>query len=425
MAGDARVIIEGLRSGVPYLDSAGEVVFGREGSISNMQRLMEAVEQGRPPRLPAYFFRANYGQGKTHLLYSLRGMARERNWVVSLLTLSKETPLDRLDYVYPKLVSETYIPGSRQPGCEKIVSQALGASFVLSEALEMELSPRVMAVLDNLTGQNVKVEDYSGLLADVSGSFLRLSELKNIHRQNFGKALKLGRSSLREEVIHYFKLMDWLIRRAGYQGWLILFDEVELVGKLGRGGRSRAYANIGRFLSGFLPRTITVWAVASNFESDVVVPRNDREDCPAWLARRPKEEAGVQWCGAAVDSLLEAVLLDPLPPQKMQSLIGQVLALHQNAYDWQCPFGAPDLYERVMALIRTWLTRDAPLRTWVRVTITVLDIWFQYGEEPTVKQIEDLLDADLAEDGPDSGEAAAGIEADEAGQVAILRQPLF
>ncbi|MDA8333906.1 MAG: DUF2791 family P-loop domain-containing protein [Peptococcaceae bacterium] len=424
MSGDTRVIIEGLRSGVPYLELAREVVLGREGSINNMQRLMEAVEQGRPPRVPAYFFRANYGQGKTHLLYSLRGMAQDRNWVVSLLTLSKETRLDRLDKIYPKLVAETYIPGSRQPGYEKIVSQALAAPFVLSEVREMGLSPRVEAVLDNLASHNVKIEDYADLLADVRGAFLRVSDVRRIHRQTFGKPLKLGRSSVRDEINHYFKLMDWLIHRAGYQGWLILLDEVELIGKLGRGGRSRAYAGMGWFMTGVLPRTVTVWAVASNFESDVLVPRNDREECPAWLAGRPREEAGAAGCEAAIDSLLEAVLLDPLPQQKMQALIGQIAELHQQAYDWQCPFGATDLYERVTVLIRTWLTRDAPLRTWVRVTITVLDIWFQYGEDPAVSRLEDLVDATLDEEVADFGEEADDDTVKSTGPP-IVRQPLF
>lgn len=418
MAGDDRVIIEGLRSGVPYLELARDVVLGREGSINNVERLMEAVEQGRPPRIPAYFFRANYGQGKTHLLYSLRGVAQERNWAVSILTLSKETGLDSLNKIYPKLVAHTYIPGSRQPGYEKIVSQALAAPFVLSEVREMELSPRVEAVLDNLASHNVKVEDYADLLAEVRSPFLRVTDVRRIHRQTFGRPLKLGRSSVKAEVLHYFKLMDWLIHRAGYQGWLVLVDEVELIGKLGRGGRSRAYANMGWFLSGVLPRTVTVWAMASNFESDVLVPRNDREECPAWLAGRPKEQAGAVWCETAIANLLEAVLLDPLSPQKMQTLIGEIAQLHQKAYDWQCPFGAMDLYERVTSLIRTWLTRDAPLRTWVRLTITVLDIWFQYGEDPAVSQMEDLVDATLEEEEADDDPVPAE------GPL-LVRQPLF
>jgi len=417
---DARVVIEGLRSGVPYLELAREVVLGREGTINNLQRLMEAVEQGRPPRVPAYFYRANYGQGKTHLLYSFRGLAQERNWVVSLLTLSKETRLDRLDLIYPKVVAETYIPGKRQPGWARIVTQALEEPFVLSEVREAGLSPRVEAVLDNLASPNVKIDDYTDLLADIRGTFLRLNDLKRIHRQTFGRPLKLERSVIRDEIPHYFRLMDWLIRRAGYEGWLILFDEAELIGTLGRGGRSRAYANMGRLLSGFLPHTLTVWALASNFEADVLDARRDGEECPAWLASRPKEEALVPWCEAALSALRQAVLLDPLPVPKLHALIGQILDLHQEAYGWQCPFGAAELGEKVTALVHNWLTRDAPVRTWVRVTITVLDIWFQYGEDPVVTRMEDLENAPLAEEAPleEAGDDP------EAGSP-IVRRPLF
>jgi len=416
MSGEARVVVEALRSGVPSREMAREVVLGRDGSIANVRRLLEAVEQDHPSRRPAYLYRANYGEGKTHLLYSLWGMAEERNWVVSFLTLSRETTLDRLYHIYPKLVAKTHVPGSRHPGCDRIVRQALGAPLDLAQARAVsELSPRVETVWENLTNANLKAEDYALLVGDIGGDFLKISDLKYVHRQTCGKPLKIGRSSLKEEVPHYFQLMDWLIRRAGFQGWLILFDEVELIGTLGKGARSRAYANMGRFLSGFLPHTVTVWAIAANFESDVLIRRNDREQCPAWLAGRPRDAAGVPWCTAAIDAVMGAAPLDPLSPAKMQALVAQILDLHQRAYQWQSPFDAASLYERVRRMIPTL---DARLRTWVRLTITVLDIWFQYGEDPVVK-FEELREAQLEEFQSEERDD------DEASGTHIVREPLF
>ncbi len=57
-----------------------------------------------------------YGEGKTHLLNTVFNLAHSNNMVVSYLSLSKETPMDKLYLVYQKLIQSTYLPQREQPG---------------------------------------------------------------------------------------------------------------------------------------------------------------------------------------------------------------------------------------------------------------------------------------------------------------------
>ncbi len=392
MAYDARQVVEGLRSGVPYREMAKNIVFGRERILSNVAKLMESAEQEKAQKSPAFMVRANYGEGKTHFLHSVWGLAEDRNWVVSQVSLSRETPLDRMDYLYPKIMENTYIPGSHQPGIARIIAEALDQPHLLADVRSLDLSTRVTVVIDNLINRN---EGFPDLIADLEGKFLTSSELKQIHRKNFGKPLKIPRTTTREEVYHYLRAVDWFIRRAGYQGWMILFDEVELIGKFGKGARCRSYANMGRLISESLPRMMTVWSVASNFNADVLIARKDQEEVPRYLANRPAEAALAPFAEQAMEALLESKLLEPLTKTQVQELIAQIYELHQDAYGWQIPFSAQELYEQV----RTFTpTQDTRVRTWVRLSLTVLDIWYQYGTAPTVSVINPLQDAALDEE---------------------------
>jgi len=395
MSMNPKLVVEGLRSGVPYRDMAKAMALGRERNIDSVRKLLDQIEQDRSLKFPGYVLRASYGEGKTHLLHSLWGLAEARNWVVTCVSLSKETPLDRMDYLYPKIQENTYIPGSSQPGIASVVAQALEGQL-LAEARALELSPRVMAVLDNLV---IHDEGFDELLADLGGEFLSNADLKRIYRSNLGRALQLPRSTMRDEAFEYMRLVDWLIKKAGYAGWLILFDEVELIGKLGRGARSQAYANMGHLLSGCLPRTLTIWALAANFHGDVLIGRRDREECTAWLAGRGRLAEQVPWCVAAIAALDESKLLDPLAGHEIQSLLVQILELHEQAYGWHAPFTGSDLYQQVR---RFAPTQDTRLRTVVRLGLTILDIWMQYGEAPEIEYLQPLEDSALGEEGDDA-----------------------
>ncbi len=392
----ARVIIEGLRSGIPYRETADTMTVGRQDNLRSLASLMETVAAGRRPKTFGQIVRAQYGEGKTHLLHAMASQAWDANWVVSLVSLSKESPLDRLDHLYPKIAQNLMRPGSRVAGLQPLVTEALQASLFLSESRTLSLSDRTRLVLDNLARQDAGFED---LVGDLEGNFLTAVELKRIHRENFSKSIQLPAGRVKDEVPYYFLLVDWLIQRAGYQGWLILFDEVELMGKFGRGGRARSYGNLGRFLAGMGERTVSVWAVAGNFQKDVLIDRGDVERAPEWLMSRPQDVNSVAWARLALDELSSARPLEPPSVVAVKELIGQVFRLHQEAYGWTAEMDESAFWERVRSQLPS---TDAKLRTWVRLSLALLDNALLYGADGGAVRAGALDEVDLSEDDADA-----------------------
>ncbi|MDA8206650.1 MAG: DUF2791 family P-loop domain-containing protein, partial [Thermaerobacter sp.] len=420
----ARAIVEGLRSGIPYRETAEAMTVGREPNLRALANLMDAVSQGRSPKTRAQIVRGQYGEGKTHLMHALAAQAWDANWVVSLISLSKETPLDRLDHLYPKLLANIYRPGSNQPGIEPIVAEALSSPHLLAEARDVELTERTRTVVDNLARQNA---GFAELTADIGGRFLTTAELKRIHRENFTKPLKMAATRIRDEIPAYFRLVDWLIRRADYGGWLLLFDEVELIGKLGRGGRAHSYANLGRFFEGVGERTLSVFSVAGNFQTDVVVARHDMEGAPQWLSARPREAGEARFAEIALQELAAAHPLDPPTSGQIRQMLERVYALHQEAYQWSPPFAPDDFYDRVRQHVGTF---DARLRTWIRIALTLLDVALQYGDDDAEATIHAgvLADIDLSADpdaGQEEGQEAAESDAEDLENPGVSRRRLF
>jgi len=386
-----RVIIEGLRSGVPYRETAETFTLGRTPNLVALSRLMEALEHQRQAPSHGLIIRAQYGDGKTHLLHALATMAEERNWLVSLVTLSRETPLDRLDHLYPKIMQNIYRPGSNQPAFDAVIRDALSAPHLVPDSRLLRASDRVQAILDNLIRQD---HGFDALVEDISGNFLTLAEIKRFARDNFGHRLPLAASRIKDEIRHYLRLVDWIIAHTEYQGLLILFDEVELIGKFGRGGRARAYVNIGHFLEGVGDHILSVWAVAGNFQTDVILPRKDHEGIGHWLETRPKEQAGVPLAQSALDELSSARPLDPLTTDQIREMIEHILILHQNAYDWDAGLDGPAFYQLVRAQMDAL---DVRLRTWIRMAVNLLDMRLQYKDQVSV-QVHGVHEVDLSED---------------------------
>ena len=111
---EARHMIEALRSGIPSRAIGRHFSEARADLLDEIvQRLDRVSEQGKSD---GAIITGKYGEGKTHLVNTIYTLAHARNMVVSTVSLSKETPFDKLHFVYPKLVAETYLPGREQPG---------------------------------------------------------------------------------------------------------------------------------------------------------------------------------------------------------------------------------------------------------------------------------------------------------------------
>ncbi|MEW6193445.1 MAG: BREX system ATP-binding domain-containing protein [Bacillota bacterium] len=375
-------IIETLRSGVSSRHLSALFSYGRESLLEMVQSDLDGLAARGGSR--AVVLRGDYGEGKTHFLNTVFNLAQQRNFAVSFVVLSKETPFHRLDRVYPKVACETYLPGENEAGLEALLRDIRPDSKVAAELLAFaqdELHPKIACVLGNYF-QAPESYHVHLLYRDLVGDWLPLPELKSLHRFNFGRPVKIEKFTPRLHVWDYFRLLAHLIRVRGFAGWVILFDEFELVGTLGIAARGEAYWNLGRFLfpgeSAGLEATYTIFSTFSGFWSVRLLAerRPDLEEVPARLLAKgePRKAETVR---RVLNTLLqEPVNLEPLTTAEIRRMLEKVAELHARAYGWE---PAVDL-DKLLTV-----TKHARLRTKIRYTLEYLDLKYLYREEPEVR----------------------------------------
>src|SRR5262249_3958067 len=111
------------------------------------------------------------------------------------------------------------------------------------------------------------------------------------YRDATGERVKLPPARLQFTGRDYLALMSRFFHLSGYSGWVILFDEFELVCKLGTMARGRAYANLYDFLrSRSLPgfeQTIAVVTLIDQMTSEYLLGgKEDVTRVPAFFQSR-------------------------------------------------------------------------------------------------------------------------------------------
>ena len=394
-------VIETLRSGVPCRHVAALLSAGREALVARILADAEAVAaQGATG---GCFIQADYGNGKTHLLAQLQNMAEEKGFVVSLVPLSKETPFNDPRKVYRQLAASIQVPRTVLPGIsdllERIPEKSRKADDLVGYA-EEHLHGKLAALLESYFHAQSQPEHRHLLLTDLQGEPVPMPQLKAIYRLLFGSALKVERFT-KEHVLDYVDLLRRLFQIEGYRGWLVLFDEAELVGKLGAKSRAEAYYRMGQFL-GLDARLstdgdavcglYTVFSLASGFSSDVLDGKLDLDEAPERLPLALPRE-GSQVVRDTLTRIRDAYPLAPIDDASLRALMRSIVEMHTRAYAWpRAPrFDVDGAMERY---------RAERLRTRLRVVVQSLDLEYQYGELPAVSTRR-LAEPDLVEDEAD------------------------
>jgi hypothetical protein len=401
----ARRMIEVLRSGVATPEVAVLLPMGRERFMAGVAEDMDAIARrdSRARHLRALV--ADYGEGKTHTLNAIRHLAEEERFLVTEIAVSRETTLERPDRLYRKLIQRTYFPGVTRPGLAALLKEIEGRPEALLDLLTSieDLHPKVRAILTaRFRGRG---EDTDLLDGDLEGFFLNLAETRRIYRERLGQKLSLERFR-QADSLDYIRLLDRLSVAAGLSGWVLLLDEVEMIGRLGRLGRARSYAFLADLLNGSAyPHTYAVLALAKSFRSDVLEKREEGIRLLEWLEGRGDVDLALR-IRPVLDFLGQAPMLPPLRDQDLAEAFAVIIEAHALSYRWQCPLSGEELLKR---LRRRLPEADVKVRQLIRSAVQFLDLYQLYGEEPDLR-LEALMEPvayeDQEEDEPPEGEGA-------------------
>lgn len=391
---ESRHIIEALRSGIPsrivgrcFADARPRILrelSGRINDVCERQKSSGMIISGK------------YGEGKTHLLNTVFNMAGENNMVISYLSLSKETPMDKLHMLYPKLMANTYLPRRQQPGFTQAFDTMTAGSKLASEMISYAAGQLETDKLYYLLRACLNTEDAEEkfqLLADLEGDFIANATLRQIYKRIFNQTVKYNVNfSKTKHVKDYLAFMSHFFVQLGYSGWAILVDEGELMGRLSKKGRLNAYRNMGYFLfpQSEFESVFTLFAYSASYVEDVVIGKHDFENLEELHPAEPEPMRSV------LNLIVKTPQLAPLTENEIREILEKIREIHGKAYGW-------DAGVNIQSLVKASQNGGYLLRTRIRAAIELLDQMYQYGETG-----EAVIGA-VTED-------SYGMEADEAGE---------
>ena len=361
-------------------------------------RLQAAREENKSGGM---IFKGKYGEGKTHMLHTAFTMASENNMVVSMVALGRETPMEKPWELYRRLIANTWLPGAHQPGFREKLEELTAGSSLTSELLAYTATQLDTNKLYFLLAAMTRTQDEderAAFMADLEGDFAGQPLIKRSYRRISGSPARFsGNFSKTKHWRDYYCFMSHFFHQLGYDGWVILLDEAELIGRTGKKTRMKAYLRIQDFLKPDprMENTVTFLAFSESYQADVIEKRKEFQCVKDVLGEGTEEARAAE---AFLNAFLNAPELAPLSREEVLQVLRDIEQFHALAYDWQPNVPAEEIY-------RATEKGGYLLRTKLRGAIELLDQLYQYGEAGGIRigkldseSLEEEELPDLAED---------------------------
>ncbi len=294
-----RRALEALRNGVPNRDAVRVLGCSQNKVTDSYKEQLDLVDEAaeRDRQAKGLLIAGDFGSGKSHLLEFLKHIALEQNFVCSLIVISKETPIYDPAKVYLAAAEAAVASNVSGDAIKEIAlrlnvnADSYGEFFRWANSEESGLAsffPATMLLHERLRSDQEMLEEVRGFWAGEKLPIARVREgLRQIGQSS---AFQLRNVPAKDLPLQRFKFAARLIRAAGYRGWVILVDEVELIGRYSRLQRAKSYAEIARWMGRVeadqYPGLTTVAAITNDFADAVLYQKGDRELVGPFLLSR-------------------------------------------------------------------------------------------------------------------------------------------
>jgi hypothetical protein len=367
-----RRAIEALRAGVPSREAVALLGSGQTHIEDEFLELLGAVRAGTAGGM---LIGGGFGSGKSHLLEHLTQLALTEGYAVSRVVVSKETPLYDPVKVYRAAAEAAAVAGGQGPAISEAAARLDVQGPAYAELLRWSMS--AAAGLNERFASSLvlyaKSRERDPELADElvrfwCGDPLAVPRLRR-GLKDVGEA-KVTLSPVTVKALGAQRLCfaARLLAAAGCAGWLVLFDEVELIGRYSQLQRARSYAQLARWVRGKhdapgLPLA-AVLAMTDDFEAAVVTGKKDKDLIPGRLRGASAPEAEELAADAALGMRIidrEMTLLTPPDDVELDRAYRKLKDLHAAAFGWEPPdieglerLGATRMRQYVRAWINEW-----------------------------------------------------------------------
>jgi len=395
---EARTAIEALRAGVPNRAAVRLMGIGECGIEQAFDAALQQTADDAGAAHPGLGVAGGFGTGKSHLLTYLAEVARTHNFVVSRVVISKETPL-----ADPARVFEAAMRGAALPDRnDDAIGGALGVLRAAPDRLEAlehavsqpdaGLAPIFAAILFLLRKPSLPPELARRCERFLAGGRMTTTSFRQaLAAVGAARIFELRLPAAAELTAQRIRFASRLFRAAGYAGWCLLLDEVELIGRYAPLQRALAYAWLATWLGldggAKFAGIVAVYAITDDFVTAVIDHRQDDEKLPERLRLKGRHQEALRAL-AAIRHIEDTVRLHRLPPPGLDELARDCLRLreiYEAAYDWITP-----------ALPATERTATRTLRQYIKAWLTQWDLNRLTGADVAI--VEQQIGSNYQED---------------------------
>lgn len=349
----SRRALEALRAGVPNRDAVSALGSLQTAVDDRFTELLAAVGGSTAGGEPAggMLVGGGFGSGKSHVLEHLAHRALEANFVVSKVVISKETALHDPVKVFRAAIEDARVPGRPGSAIDEVVA-ALRPDSAEYAALYRWLH-RDDAPVDSRFAASLFLYEYARGDAEFAdrivqfwgGERLPVPDLRRrLKEAGAGTTYPLAKTTERELAVERFRFVPRLIQAAGYRGWVLLLDEVELIGRYSPLQRAKSYAEVARWVHGdredpAVP-LCSVLATVDDFEAQVLVGKNDVELIPKRLRLKGTAEHDLLASQAEAGMRIierDQIRLQPPDRDELDRTYAKLKAIHAGAFGWDPP----------------------------------------------------------------------------------------
>lgn len=414
MSSDAAMLpnrraLEALRAGVPNRDAVAALGSQQTAVEDRFTQLLAAVgsSSGGDPA-GGMVISGGFGSGKSHVLEHLAHLALEAGFVVSKVVISKETALHDPAKVLAAAIADAHVPGKTGSAIDEIATGLRTGSAEYASLYRWVHSDD--AAVDSRFAASLFLYEYARGDAEFADRIVRfwagdplpVADLRRrLKEAGAAATYRLAAVRERELAVQRFRFVPRLITAAGYRGWVVLLDEVELIGRYSLLQRAKSYAEVARWVRGDRDDPDApigaVLTTVDDFEAQVLVGKNDLELIPKRL--RMKETAEHELLAALAETGMRVIGRDNIrlqPPDRDQldRTYAKIKAIHAAAFAWDPPDveGLERLpSNRMRQYVRAWIN-EWDLRR--------LDPAYAPDTAASEVFVDFSDDADPAEDGP-------------------------
>ena len=338
-----RRAIEALRNGVPNREAV-RILGSTQPQAEQQFQARLALGEGKNPE--GLLISGDFGTGKSHLLEHFEDLALDRNFVCSRIAVSKETPFYDLGKMFRAAADSGTLPdgrvgamvdeiGNRLPG-PKDAGYARFFQWADSTGSGLHrIFPATLMVHERLPDQEV----LNSIRWFWSGDKVAVADVKRGLRQIGQQGAYTFRApKLRDLPPQRLRFVLEMIKTAGYRGWVVLIDELELIGSYSLLQRARSYAELARWMGAAdddsYPGLVVVAAITEDFAQAILEEKGDRLKVPARLRERDEAqmarqaELGMQWLASRRTRLSEVT------DDVVEAAVEHIRRIYGRAYDW-------------------------------------------------------------------------------------------